>query len=128
MSDAAARQRYFDDGTPQDLWDWTEIHDNRVHLAWPCTHQCQHATQAEAERHFREVVQMRGEGVTARFPLVLPVLMVQSSAHRTTARLQRADTLRRVADFLDEAAGGGPLWNVDEIAAELRAAAEVRDG
>jgi hypothetical protein len=74
-----------------------------------------------------------------KLPLVLPVLMVQSSAHRTTARLQRTATLRRVAEALEEAIGqysflgefGEPVVHVNHIrrfAAELRAAVEAPDG
>ena len=40
---------------------------------------------------------------------------------------QNATTLRAVADLMEKCAGGGPLWNVAELAAELRAVAEAQE-
>ncbi len=49
MNYAQARQRK-DDG----LWDWTVMRDKQIRQASPCSDECHHVTQEEADRHFYE--------------------------------------------------------------------------
>ena len=49
MNYAQSRKR--DDA---DLWDWTVSNDSEIWRIKPCTEECHHTTQEEADRHFYE--------------------------------------------------------------------------
>jgi hypothetical protein len=49
MNYAQSRQRK-DDG----VWHWTVRYDDKIYVHVPCTSECNHETQEEADKHFYE--------------------------------------------------------------------------